>query len=110
MLDVSEAGQTGTVSFLQKLQQSGIADEISYVSFKKTDAVLFFYNEWLRTKTLLNIVQINDELKTVKMPLLKGMQQDYRMLNRLGVQVSNNEIIIPTVHNNHYLFSLVRYQ
>lgn len=109
MLDINEAGQTGTVSFLQKLQQSGIADEISYVSFKKSDAVLFFYNEWLRTKTLLNIVQVNDELKTQKMPVLKGMLQDHRMLNRLGVQVSNNEIIIPTVHNNHYVFSLVRY-
>jgi hypothetical protein len=109
LIELDEEGAASVLNFLNKMQQSGIPDEISYISLKRNDALLLFYNEWLRKKTLLNIRLLNEKLQAAEMSLLKGLLPEYRLLNRLGVQVSNNEIVVPSVKNNQYVFTLIKY-
>lgn len=109
LIELNEEGNSSVLNFLIKSQQSGIPDEISYISLKRNDALLLFYNEWLRKKTLFNIRQLNENLQAIQLPLLKGLLPGYRLLNRLGVQVSNNEMVVPSVKNNQYMFTLIKY-
>lgn len=110
MVAIDDQSQVTSVKFLNKMQQSNSAYEISYSGLRRTDALLLFYNDWMpNSGPLLKAVQINEQLAPVSLPVVKGLIPQYRLLNRMAVQVSNNELIIPSVRNNQFVFALIRY-
>ncbi len=110
IIAVNDQAQASSVNFITKLQQSNSAFEISYAGLKRTDAFFLFYNDWMpNSGPLLKAVQINEQLTPVPLQVVKGLMPQYRLLNRMAVQVSNNELIIPSVRNNQFVFALMSY-
>ena len=110
LLNIDDGGITSSITFLNKRQQSNAASELSYAGLKRTDALLLFFNEWApQSAPILKAVQVDASLEPVTLPVVKGLLPQYLLLNRMAVQVSNNELIIPSVFNNRFVFALLKY-
>lgn len=110
VLDLDGDARVATVRFINKRQQSNVAYELSYAALKRTDGLFMFYNDWVfNGGRILRAVQVDSALSLAPLPVVRGLLPGYVLLNRLAVQVSNNELVIPAVLNNRFVFAALRF-
>lgn len=110
VFDLDAQAQATAVRFINKGQQSNVAYEVSYAALKRTDGLFLFYNDWVfNAGRVLRAIQVDNRLSWEPLPVVRGLLPGYVLLNRMAVQVSNNELIIPSVLNNRFVFTALRF-
>jgi hypothetical protein len=108
ILNANSHGELQWGNVIAKKQQNG-PGWLSFATIFREEKLDFFYNKAFKTTWLLENKSVTLDGKVIDNRLIRGLQNSYIFIPSRGRQTSENEFIIPYIHNNNLSFAKIEF-
>jgi len=110
LLDVDSSGNLEWGNVVRK-QQIGSLDVgwFSFATIFRGGELNFIYNTPYKETWLLQNTSVTSGGKVIANPLMRGLRDKYLFMPSQGMQISENEFIIPAIYHNNLCFAKIEY-